>query len=357
MHKRIKAWIAFKNQKGIKLIDKYNILNKWGEPVNYIGTPHSSIQESQLVPYKVSNIWSKTDLEFDQHIDKIFEEHEMKFCSIMDPEYPEILKSLYCPPMYLFYKGNLAIADNCIAIIGTRKVSNYGVRVTNTLVDKLVDAGVTIVSGLSYGVDSEAHQAALKKSGKTIAILPGSIDLIYPPGNREMANSIAENGLVLSEYLPGEKVERWHFPERNRLISGISKAVIMIEGPEKSGALITARFALEQNRALYAIPGDITRETAKGSNKLISMGATPVIDIDELMTDLGVKVSKSAKTISKVAKNPIYKLILKAEEPLDIDTMIELSGQSFGELSANLLELEMEGVIKRIAGSRYTPIK
>ncbi len=357
MNKRIKAWITLRNQKGIRLIDKYKIINKWGEPYNYIGTPHSSIHEDSIIPYNVSKIWSKTDLEFDQHQNRIFDELDMSFCSILDPEYPEILKSLYCPPLFLFYKGNLSITNDCIAIIGTRKISNYGVRVTNSIVERLAEAGVTIVSGLSYGVDAEAHRVALKKNGSTIAILPGSIDLIYPPGHREMAEAIAQKGLLLSEYLPGEKVERWHFPERNRLISGISRAVILIEGGEKSGALITARFAIEQNRALFAVPGDITRETAKGANKLINMGATPITDIDELMVELGIKSTRLKQTNIPDSSNPIYKFISEANEPLDIDTLIELTGQSFGELSANLLELEMDGMIRRIAGSRYTALK
>jgi DNA processing protein len=357
MFEAIKAWLILRDEKKVRLIDKYKILERWGEPVNYIGKPHSDLFDSGYVPRDTAYAWATADLSFDIHIDKAFQETEIRFITILEDEYPKLLKSTYCPPLFLFYQGNLSLADGGIAIIGTRTISNYGVRVINSFVSDFVHNNLTIVSGLSRGVDAEAHRCALNNDGNTIAILPGSLDKIYPESNRDLAGKIAEQGLLLSEYQPGEKAERWHFPERNRIISGISQAVIMIEGGEKSGALITARFALEQNRLLYAVPGDITRDTTKGPNRLIAQGATPALSSKAILEDLGIK-SEPVKSVTNARENnPLYILISKTAEPLDMDTLIEVTNQSFGELAANLLELEMDGLIRRIAGGRYTAIR
>jgi len=356
MIKRIKAWLIFRDEKKIKLKHKYRILEDWGEPINYIGQPHSGFSESGLAPREIIQKWSIADLTFDPQIDRAYNNDEFKFITLFDTDYPQDLKNLYCPPMFLFYRGDLSICNNCVGIIGTRKVSNYGVRVVNNFVRELAFNNLTIVSGLSFGVDAEAHRATLKAEGKTIAILPGSLDKVYPDANRKLADQIAETGLVLSEYPPGQTVERWHFPERNRLISGISKAVIMVEGGVKSGALITARFALEQNKLLYAVPGDIYRDVASAPNTLISQGATPALSAKIILEDLGIDSKQEGSVPNLPVNNPIYNCLKESGEPIDMDTLIELTGQNFGELAANLLELEMSDIIRRIAGGRYTII-
>ncbi|MBN2829943.1 MAG: DNA-processing protein DprA [Candidatus Cloacimonetes bacterium] len=358
MIEQIKAWLIFRDDKRVRLIDKHRIIEKWGEPANFIGKPHLDLKESGFIPRKVAQEWENADLSFDTHIDKAFSLTDIKFISLLDEKYPLQLKSVYCPPLFLFYRGDLDISSNAVAIIGTRKISNYGVRVVNSFVKEFVEHDLSIVSGLSFGVDAEAHRCTLNSEGKTIAILPGALDKVYPDSNRDLADKIAETGLLLSEYPPGQKVERWHFPERNRIISGISKAVIMVEGGEKSGALITARFALEQDRLLFAVPGDITRDNSKAPNKLIAQGAIPALSPQSVLEELGIEIhpEMSQNIPNAMENNPLYALIAQSAEPLDMDTLIEVTNQNFGELAANLLELEMDGLIRRIAGGRYTAI-
>ena len=200
----------------------------------------------------------------------------------LDDNYPDILRTIYNPPALLFFQGNIALLKTeCIAIVGSRLASDYSHRCLGGLVPRLVNR-YTIVSGLAKGVDAWAHETTLKNNGSTIAVIGSGLDTFYPKENRFLQAEIMQKGLVISEYPPKSKIEPWHFPQRNRIIAGLSQKVIITEAKKKSGSLITADLALENNREVLAIPGRIDVTLSAGCNKLIEEGATPLIDFNDL---------------------------------------------------------------------------
>ncbi|MCD2223635.1 DNA-processing protein DprA [Listeria cossartiae] len=205
---------------------------------------------------------------------------------ILDDYYPELLREIYEAPPILFCKGNIDLLQKqAIAIVGTRQMSEYGRKACRQIASELSEHQLVIVSGMAVGIDTTAHKAALQKSGATIAVLGSGVNNIYPLKNQLLANDIARDGLLLSEYLPDEEARRWHFPERNRIISGLSMGTVIIEAAERSGSLITADMALEQNRQVFAVPGNIFIDTWKGTNYLIQEGAKLVMNANNIIEE------------------------------------------------------------------------
>lgn len=207
--------------------------------------------------------------------------------TIFDSAFPKSLKQIPDPPLILYWKGNLSLlSKKRVAVIGSRRPSKQASLKINTLLKPMIENDITIVSGLAYGIDAMSHQLALQLSGNTIAVLGFGFHHIYPKQHLSLFQSIAENGLIISEYPPHMKPQKWHFPERNRLISGLSSAVLIIEAAEKSGTMITADQALEQGKEVFAVPDSIFLNEAKGCLKLIQEGATPIINGDQLLEHL-----------------------------------------------------------------------
>lgn len=205
---------------------------------------------------------------------------------ILDDYYPELLREIYEAPPILFCKGDIDLLQKqAIAIVGTRQMSEYGRKACRKIASELSEHQLVIVSGMAVGIDTTAHKAALQKSGATIAVLGSGVNNIYPLKNQLLANDIAQDGLLLSEYLPDEEARRWHFPERNRIISGLSMGTVIIEAAERSGSLITADMALEQNRQVFAVPGNIFIDTWKGTNYLIQEGAKLVMNANNIIEE------------------------------------------------------------------------
>ena len=214
--------------------------------------------------------------------------------SIDDERYPDQLKSIKQPPKKLYCIGNISLLKrHCIAVVGTRRCTSYGSWAAYEIGKAIAGCGVTVVSGMATGIDSRAHQGCLDVNGTTIAVLGTSIDVCYPRSNRQLYERIAEEGLIVSEYAPGDKTGPWSFPARNRIISGLSKSVVVVEGALKSGSMITANYALEQARDVYAVPGNISNPAAEGVNMLINDGATPITSIEWVAETLGI--TKSAR--------------------------------------------------------------
>lgn len=208
--------------------------------------------------------------------------NDIQAINYLDKFYPEQLRNIYNPPALLFYKGNKnLLLTPCLAIVGSRNATEYSYRCVRGLVSKIAKH-YTIVSGLAKGVDSWSHHAALDNSGSTIAVIGSSLDVCYPKENTKLQDIIAEKGLLLSEYPPGSSINRWHFPQRNRIIAGLSQKVVITEAKVRSGALITAQMALDSNREVYAVPGRIDASLSAGCNKLISEGAIPLINFNEI---------------------------------------------------------------------------
>jgi len=215
-----------------------------------------------------------------------------KIYTLKDKNYPGLLKEIYDPPEKLYVEGNLSPEEKYpLAVVGTRRPSEYGKRVATELVKNLARLGLTIISGLALGIDGLAHEAALKVGGRTIAVLGSGIDIIYPASHKKLAEDIIKSGgVIVSEYPPGTSPSKLTFPARNRIIAGLSLGTLVIEAPERSGAMITARFALEQGRDVFAVPGSISNLNSAGCNKLIKMGAKPVTRSEDVLESLGIDI-------------------------------------------------------------------
>ncbi len=279
-----------------------------------------------------------------------------------DVEYPAYLREIFDPPGVLYWAGRLeALQGPAVAIVGTRRPSPYGRAVAGKLAEDLASRGVVIVSGLALGIDSIAHWGALK-TGRTVAVLGSGLDNMYPKQNRKLSQKIAERGAVVSEFPLDAPPLAFHFPLRNRIISGLAQAVIVVEAAVKSGSLITAQMALDQNREVMAVPGNVTSELSRGTNGLIKAGAKLVTDWEDVAEELPSPLREKllAQTTGKTQPLPlmtereagVYRL-LKADELTHIDALLETTACSVSELLALLLSLEIKGLIVQSPGKYF----
>ena len=288
-----------------------------------------------------------------------------KIISIEDDDYPERLKEIYDAPPLLYVKGNLEYEDRfAIAVVGSRNPSTYGIVSTESIAMGLAQRGVTVVSGMARGIDSLAHKGTLKGGGRTIAVLGSGVDVIYPPENKRLYEDIIENGAVISEFAVGTPPEGSNFPRRNRIISGLSLGVVIIEASESSGALITANLAMDQNRDLFAIPGNITSMRSRGTHKLIRDGAKLIENADDILKEfkyifgdgdlLKPKIFNGHQNIYKdlsAEQKEVLEYI--SREPIHVDMIIEESGFASEKVLGILLELELKGLVRQIPGKSF----
>jgi DNA processing protein len=255
-------------------------------------------------------------------------------------ELPPLLRAIHDPPARLYLRGNgdaAALAHTAVAIVGARACSPYGAQVARMLGRELAAAGVVIVSGLARGIDGEAHRGALETDGHTVAVLGCGIDRDYPAAHATLAQSIAERSLIISEYEPGVEPAPWRFPARNRIIAGLCAATIVVEARERSGALITADFALEEGREVFAVPGEITSTLSAGTNALLRLGATPLTAAADVLESLGIESTLGDRA---AADNPLLDLL-----PATADELVRKTGQAVGEVIAALAELDVAGLV------------
>ncbi|MEK7154257.1 MAG: DNA-processing protein DprA, partial [Patescibacteria group bacterium] len=277
--------------------------------------------------------------------------------TIFDKEYPKLLTHIFYPPFLLYVKGSVETLKNkCFGVVGTRALSEYGKRATPHITLDLARAGLTIVSGLATGVDTLAHKAALEAGAKTIAVLGTGIDdkVLYPQLNLPLARKIVEKGgAVISEYAPGTHGTKFSFPQRNRIISGLSKGVLVVEADHISGAMITAKCALEQNRDVFALPGSIFSKTSEGANYLIKKGAKLVACADDILEDYGLESKKVKKIIR--AENPEEEKVLAVltSGPAMADDIIRKTGLTAPQANATLMIMEIGKKIKNLGGGKF----
>jgi DNA processing protein len=271
-----------------------------------------------------------------------------------DDAYPSRLKEIDYPPPVLYAWGELAPSDGLsVAVVGTRRPSSYGRGVARSVAEALAASGVTVVSGLARGIDGIAHQTALETGGRTIAVLGSGVDEVYPPEHRKMAEAIAQSGAVLSDYPLGTRPEGGNFPPRNRIISGLSLAVVVVEAGESSGALITADFAAEQGRDVFAVPGRIQDRASRGTIRLVASGAFPMVSTEALLEALNLEVVTRQEAAARLLPaKAVERGILESlgEEPLHIDEISQRSGISSAEISASLAMLELRGQVRQVGG-------
>jgi len=300
---------------------------------------------------------NKRDDKFVSSQMKILKSTGAKIVTLWDSEYPDNLKNIYDPPLWLFIRGEIKKEDKVsVSIVGSRSPSVYGKLAAEKITEGLSKQGVTVVSGFARGIDSIAHKTAVKSGWRTIGVLGCGVDVIYPPEQRGLFFNIIENGAIISEYPFRTKPDPYNFPRRNRIISGLSLGTLVVEAGEKSGALITANQALEQNRDVYAIPGHINSPMSKGTNKLIKNGAKLVQSTDDILEEIAPLIKEKQieeKIIPDLTKDEKLVYEILSDNPIHIDKISEFSKKNSSELSMILLNLEFKGVVKQIPGAKF----
>ena len=290
------------------------------------------------------------------------EECGARLITFTDAAYPKSLFEIPDPPPFLYLRGSIPGHACAVAIVGSRRATSYGILVTNRLAGELAGRGVTVVSGMARGIDTAAHKGALAAGGPTIGVLGCGIDLVYPPENKKLFSEMAEKGCLVSEFPLGTLPLAENFPRRNRIISGFSRGVLVVEAAEKSGSLITAHYALEQGRDVFAVPGSIAVQSCRGSNRLIKQGAKLVDCVEDILEELpGFTPGLTSLQTATVTRPPfsltpkeaaLYELL--ARSPLHIDGIISQSELTAGEVSSMLLHLELKGAVTQLPGAHYT---
>ena len=354
-------WVGFNYVKGIGavrtrvILDHFQTLEiAWHAPIESfekIGLPQKILENIQLTRNQLDleKIWASLN------------KKEIQVITWNDEIYPRRLKEVDQPPPVLYIRGELKLEDEwAVAIVGTRRMTVYGRQVTEDLASFLGSNGVTVVSGLARGVDSTAHSAAMKSDGRTLAVLGCGIDQVYPPENRKLSEEIVQHGAILSEYPLGTPPDANNFPQRNRIISGISQATVIVEAGETSGALITATFAAEQGREVFAVPGNILAPQSKGCNRLIREGAHPYLkpqDVLELLNLEQVQEYKQARLL--MPANEIESKLVQVMENdiLPIDEITSRAGFTVDKVSAALTIMELKGMVRQVEGTSYMVIR
>ncbi|MFA4905473.1 MAG: DNA-processing protein DprA [Candidatus Margulisiibacteriota bacterium] len=288
---------------------------------------------------------------------------KVRVLTLEDEVYPSNLKNIYAPPPVLYIKGELLKGDEkALAIVGTRRASSYGLEVAKRLGFELAGLGITIVSGLASGIDTAAHKGALEAKGRTLAIFGCGVDMIFPAENRELAKEIESSGACVSEFPMGTRTEKGNFPRRNRIISGLSLGTIVVEGNYDSGAMITAKDALEQGREVFAVPGNVEADQSKGPHWLIKQGAKLVESVEDVLSELEhilgpykirprIKGQKDLSGLSGDEKRIVEAL---ASEPRHIDQLANVLNMEVSNVSSLLMMLELKSFIKSLPGKFYT---
>jgi DNA processing protein len=366
----LKYWIALKSIAGVGNITFPALVDRFGSLPAIFAAPVSKLNEIPGISKNIAagivgfNDWGKVKAELE-----LIDKNEIKIITYQDELYPAKLMNIYDRPPFLYVRGNLNKNDINIAVVGSRLASTYGKYTTEKISRELALKGLTIVSGMARGIDSVAHRGALTAHGRTIAVLGSGLDVIYPPENKKLFTDIIQNGAVISEFPPGTPPLSANFPTRNRIISGMSYGVVIVEAGEKSGSLITARLALEQGREVFAVPGSIDSAGSRGTNKLIKQGAKLIENIDDILEEIfpqfdgtivlkppsvsnsEVIAAKPAEILSTVDQKIISYI---SGSRVHIDDLISSTGLSSADILGALTTLELKGIIQQHPGKFFS---
>jgi len=355
-----KFWVGFSRVKGIGAVRTKLLLDYFKDPSAAWKASEQQLREAGL-GLKVSQafIENRKNIDLEREIEQI-QESGIRIITLEDGDYPKRLLSIEFPPPVLYVKGSIQERDEyAVAVVGTRHVTSYGRQVAGELGRYLAQNNVTVISGLARGIDAVAHQAALDAGGRTLAVLGSGVDVIYPPEHRALAGRVIENGALISDYYPGTPPEGVNFPPRNRIISGLSMAAVIVEAGERSGAMITAEFAASQGREVFAVPGSIYAIRSKGANRLIRDGALPLLDFSELLEALNLTQIDEYRYAKQVLpENDIELLLMETlkNEPMHIDEIKAAMGLPMEKISAALVMMKLKGLIKETDNLTYLSI-
>jgi DNA processing protein len=327
---------------------------------------HASKDEIAALPFSNQKIFTQLADESirrnSERAAKELESMDISAVSIYDQDYPALLKNIYDPPMVLYIRGNLVRDELMVAIVGSRRATPYGADISETLAYGLAKRNVTVISGMARGIDSCSHRGALEAGGRTVAILGCGVDVVYPPENKRLKKMIERSGAVISEYPPGTKPLPVNFIARNRIISGASAGTVVVEAGSRSGSLITAGYALEQGREVFAVPGNIDSPGSKGTNRLIRDGAKIVTCVDDILEEIGLSFPGKEDNGRQETRTKFHASLDENERAVvemlekgvsHIDRISRETGIAIKELEPLLLLLEMKGIIQQSPGRIY----
>ena len=355
----MKYWIALSMVPDVGPVRARKLLSVFGTPGKIFDAKMADLKGLEGIGLHIAknikgfSLWKSVE-----NLIGALAQKEIQAVCMNDPAYPEMLRETEDAPVVLYMKGSVLPQDRySIAIVGSRTMTDYGASIAERFSRDLVTMGFTVVSGMARGIDSLAHKAALKAGGKTIAVLGSGVDVPYPPENKTLMDKIAYAGCVMSEFPPGTPPEKENFPRRNRLISGLSLGVLVVEAAASSGALITARYANDQGKTVFAVPGNITSRKSEGTNRLIREGAVPVQKAEDIVEELApvLKGFIGAKEKRNIEVNEDEKILcnLLSGEPKQVDIISRESGWPASKVLGTLLGLELKGAVNQITGKRF----
>lgn len=371
-NEQILHWLALRLTPGLGARKTTLLLEHFGSPEAIFRAPVSELEAAGLSGSVARSLASGCSFEDAAEQQERLVQTETQVVAFTDAIYPPQLRQIYDPPALLFARGRLALLDTVmVALVGSRRPSTYGTVAAEHLAKDLAQAGVTVVSGMAKGIDTSAHNGALKAGGGTIAVFGCGLDIIYPAENRKLAARIAAEGLLLSEFPLGTPAHPQNFPIRNRIVSGLSDGVVVVEGVQYSGSLITARLALDQNKEVFAVPGNITSKLSFGPNLLLKQGAQLVQAASDILDGLSLE---TRARLARQAQLPLAEAAGEAPEPmaglaqqivsfLTVDTPMHLDALlehllecSPSEVIATLFELELRGQVRQLPGRSYVKV-
>lgn len=372
----LKYWMALKSVNGIGNASFQPLLDRFGTLAAVFSAAVSDLSAVPGInPKTAAAIASFQDWDGIVRQLAVLDKMNVDIITCLDESYPRNLLNIYDRPAFLYVSGHLEKDDIPLAIVGSRQASSYGKFTTERISRELALRGITIVSGMARGIDSCAHRGALAMQGRTIAVLGSGLDVIYPPENKKLFNAISQNGAVISEFPPGTQPLPYHFPQRNRIISGMSYGVVVVEAGEKSGSLITARLAMEQGRDVFAIPGTIDSPSSRGTNSLIKQGAKLIDSVDDILEDILPQIecsspcsrpemqkwvtgSFSQTAAEKNSEKPrtLHQMILNilSQEKMHADDIITAIGLPSADVVSALLILELKGQVLQHPGKFFS---
>ncbi len=353
----IRYWIGFNKVSGIGSARLRALLDYFGDLELAWQAPVHDLQQAGLDKRSLANLLkARQELDLDAEVKRL-EQQNVSVFTWVDDAYPRNLREVYNAPPVLYVRGDIKKRDEwAVAVVGTRRASVYGKEAARMLGQGLAQAGVTVVSGLAWGIDTIAHRACLDAGGRTLAVLGSGPDVIYPRQNRRLAAEIMEQGALVSEYALGTRPEARNFPPRNRIISGLTLGTVVVEADLGSGALITANFAAEQGREVFAVPGSIFSRGSRGTNEVIQQGARMVCSVADVLEELNLTmVSEQAQAQAIIPDNETEAVLLDhlSAEPRHVDELRRAVKLPIAEVSSTLALMELKGMVRQVGGMNY----
>jgi DNA processing protein len=357
-------WLALARVKGLGAVSFKKLTTRFVDPTAAFSAARTELEQVEgLHRDAIDGIVAFSDwAEIDEEIERA-RDAGIAIVPFTNPNYPARLRTIADPPPFLYVKGNILTDDDkAVAIVGSRSASEYGRRVARDLARGLASLGFTVVSGMARGIDASAHESALQAGGRTIAVLGSGVERAYPAEHETLYRRIGENGAVLSELPIGTRPLAFNFPARNRLISGLSLGVVVVEATEKSGSLITATLAVEQGREVFAVPGEVGSSRSRGAHRLIRQGAKLVESVDDIIEEIapqlldrtGSATQRAPRVLPQNASDATRTIFaLLQENTLQVDQVIERTGMSAAQVLETLLDLELQGLLRQLPGKIY----